>query len=107
MLLKMNLIFKLNYVHIGVYNRQPFNKGISGIFPDFIFPNITRENAETKISLQLMYLCNNFFVLFGKEVRQKILSQQKLFFNILIILIVQSSPYCSADHYASPDAITQ
>ncbi|KAL5249603.1 hypothetical protein ACHWQZ_G018461 [Mnemiopsis leidyi] len=39
-----------------------------GIFPDFIFPNITRENAETKISLQLMYLCNNFFVLFGKEV---------------------------------------
>lgn len=39
-----------------------------GIFPDFIFPNITRESAETKISLQLMYLCNNFFVLFGKEV---------------------------------------
>nr|AQX17753.1 piezo mechanosensor [Beroe abyssicola] len=39
-----------------------------GVFPDFIFPNITRASAETKISLQLMYLCNNCFVLFGKEV---------------------------------------
>nr|AQX17754.1 piezo mechanosensor [Hormiphora californensis] len=39
-----------------------------GVFPDFIFPNISRENAETTISLQLMYLINNFFVLFGKEI---------------------------------------